>query len=109
MNISREHLNNSLLVECFYGIMKFLIELFREVILFTILTNFYAHSSIENVMNGTFMVVINFLVFLIDVVSFIFAHFPIFRGSLIMSWLKTTLIFCSILAPCIIQDMYVGL
>jgi hypothetical protein len=72
--------NNSLLVECFYAIMKFLIELSREVILFTIFTNFYARSSIENVMNGTFMVVINFLVFPIDVVSFIFAHFPILRA-----------------------------
>lgn len=75
-----EHLNNSLLVECFYGIMKFFIELFREVIRFKIFTILYAHSSIENVMNGTFMVVINFLVFPIDIVPFIFAHFPIVRA-----------------------------
>ncbi len=60
--------------------MKFFIELFREVIRFKIFTILYAHSSIENVMNGTFMVVINFLVFPIDIVSFIFAHFPIVRA-----------------------------
>jgi hypothetical protein len=80
LSLEGEHLNNSLLVECFYGIMKFLTELSKEVILFTIFTIFYAHSSIENAMNGTFMVVINFLVFPIVVVSFIFAHFPILRA-----------------------------
>jgi hypothetical protein len=86
---------NSLFAKNLYGIMKFFIELFWEVMFFMI---FNVHILVGGVVAYTFMVVIDLLVLSIDAIPF-FYTFSHFLGSLNLSWLEIVLLSCSISTP----------
>lgn len=82
---------NSLFAKNLYGIMKFFIELFWEVMFFMI---FNVHILVGGVVAYTFMVVIDLLVLSIDAIPFflhIFLVFGVFE--FIMAWTCSTILF----------------
>ncbi len=89
-NIYNSHFTKNL-----YGIMKFFIELFWEVMVFMI---FNVHILVGGVVAYTFMVVIDLLVLSIDAIPF-FCIFSHFLESLKLSWLELALLSCSMSTP----------